>query len=591
VPRNPLLRKPTPHDGSRPHRGGLRPGPALLLAAGAGAAYGQAFPPHEWWALAPVSVSALALAARGRRPAAAAALGLLTGLVAFIPLLNWAGVYVGWLPWLALATTEATYFAALGALLPLAWRVRGGAAGTITTLSGLWTAQEALRGRFPFGGFPWARLAFSQADAPTLGLAALGGAPLISAAVAATGGCLAVAAVAAATAAHTTGRGTTGRWRTAAPVLLPLLAGAALTMAGTAVPRPAPTGPGTSRIAAIQGNVPRAGLDFNAQRRAVLDNHATATHRLAADVQAGRTPHPDLVVWPENASDIDPFRNADATAVIQAAADDIDAPILLGAVVRGTQDHQENTAVLWWPATAAHPGPGATYQKRHPAPFAEYVPFRSFFRIFSDKVDLAGKFTAGDQVGVLDAGTIRAGDVICFEVAYDSLVQDPIRAGANLLIIQTNNATFGYTAESAQQLAMSRIRAVETGRSVVHVSTVGESGLFLPDGTQLGHTELFTQRVLTAELPLRTGLTPAVRLGTGPEITLTALAALLIATTRPGPFRRRRGTAPTSRTLPGHTPTGPDTEPEPAADPTAGPVTGPTTGQEQEPAAEPGGTR
>lgn len=138
----------------------------------------------------------------------------------------------------------------------------------------------------------------------------------------------------------------------------------------------------------IQGNVPRAGLDFNAQRRAILDNHVRQTLKLADDIAADRSPRPTVVLWPENSSDIDPFTNADAATQIQRAADAIDAPILVGAVVNGPGDSARNMAIMWWPNGTDKPGPGQTYIKRHPAPFAEYVPYRDFFCKITPMVDL-----------------------------------------------------------------------------------------------------------------------------------------------------------------------------------------------------------
>jgi apolipoprotein N-acyltransferase len=156
---------------------------AVPLAVLAGLALDMAFPSTGWWPLAAVGVAGSALAVRGARPRRAAVLGLLTGLAFFVPHLHWSGIYVGALPWLALASCEACFVAVASAALPLAWRAPGGAAGTVVTVTGLWVLQEALRSRLPFGGFPWGRLAFSQSDAPTLGWAALGGAPLVSAVV------------------------------------------------------------------------------------------------------------------------------------------------------------------------------------------------------------------------------------------------------------------------------------------------------------------------------------------------------------------------------------------------------------------------
>jgi apolipoprotein N-acyltransferase len=262
----------------------------------------------------------------------------------------------------------------------------------------------------------------------------------------------------------------------------------------------------------------------------VLDNHANATRRLAADVAAGRAPQPEVVIWPENSSDIDPLRNPDAAAVITDATDAVRVPVLIGAVLSEPRPNVSNAAILWGPTGSAAAGPGQRYVKRHPAPFAEYIPYRSFFRIFSDKVDLVqADFLAGHSVGVLTAGPARLGTVICFEVAYDDLVRDPVLRGADLLVVQTNNATFGFTDESVQQLAMSRLRAVETGRSVVHVSTVGVSALITPDGHEVTRSNHFAQQVLQARLPLRTEQTVATRVGAAPEAGMTVAGLALVA--------------------------------------------------------------
>jgi apolipoprotein N-acyltransferase len=502
---------------------------AVALALLSGVAIDLSFPSPGWWPLAVPGVAALALATRGAGTRRGALLALVAGLACFAPLLHWSGVYVGDLPWLALAASQACFVALLGAVLPWAWRVPGGRAGTVLAIAGLWTLQEGLRARLPFGGFPWGRVAFSQADAPTLGWAALGGAPLVSAVVAAAGGCVAVAVVSV-------------KGRRVRPAVIAVAAAAAMVAAGPLGVRLGGLGAGgTSRdlqVAAVQGNVPAAGLDFNAQRRGVLDDHASTTAELAAAVRSGRVPAPDVVVWPENSSDIDPLRNPDAYAEISAAADAVGVPLLVGAVLEGPGDHISNAAIVWGPSASAVPGPGQRYVKRHPVPFGEYIPYRSFFRIFSPKVDLVSRdFAAGNGVGVLDLGPARIGDVICFEVAYDDIVRDTVTAGADLLVVQTNNATFGYTDESVQQLAMSRLRAVEAGRAVVHVSTVGVSGLIQPDGSVVAGSSLFTRAVLNARLPLRTGLTVATRAGAWPEAALALLGCGLVAA---GVVRARR---------------------------------------------------
>jgi apolipoprotein N-acyltransferase len=135
---------------------------------------------------------------------------------------------------------------------------------------------------------------------------------------------------------------------------------------------------------------------------------------------------------------------------------------------------------------------------------------------------------------------IAAGTIICFEVAIDALVRDTVDHGANVLLVQTNNATFGFTDESVQQLAISRIRAIEHSRSIVHVSTVGVSAMITPDGTAHQRSTLFSTAVLSADLPLRTQLTVADRVGPWPEIVAVgALAGMLASLTLS--WRRRRG--------------------------------------------------
>jgi apolipoprotein N-acyltransferase len=368
----------------------------------------------------------------------------------------------------------------------------------------LWVAEEALRDRLPFGGFPWGRLAFSQGHTWLTPLAAVGGAPLVTFAVAVIGSALAAAVL-----------------RTNLPVAL-----ATVALVLVAAPLvPTPTGGQQVTVAVIQGNVPRLGLDAFAQRAAVLDNHASATHDLAAAVRAGTQPRPDLVIWPENASDLDPYTDPQAAAIIDTAVKDIGVPVLVGAVLEGPGDKVRNSGIVWDPIT----GPGQLYVKRHPVPFGEYMPFRSLLRRISSKVDLVPRdFAAGNRPGSLDVGPARLADVICFEVAYDGVVRDAVRAGGRLLVVQTNNATFGHSGETHQQLAMGRLRAVEHGRAVLVAATSGVSAVIAPDGRIVDQSKVFSRDLLVEQVPLRTASTLASRLGELPELLLCAVAAFAL---------------------------------------------------------------
>ena len=179
------------------------------------------------------------------------------------------------------------------------------------------------------------------------------------------------------------------------------------------------------------------------------------------------------MVWPENGSDVDPRVDDAAAREIDTAARAVGAPLLVGTLEYPDTGGRYNTAVLWEPGV----GVTAHYDKQHPAPFAEYIPLREWVRPFSSAVDLVrNDMIAGTEVGLVPlrserlGRTVGIGDVICFEVAYDTLVRDAVRAGGEILVVQTNNASFGYTDESTQQLAMShparhRARAARRCRS------------------------------------------------------------------------------------------------------------------------------
>jgi apolipoprotein N-acyltransferase len=496
--------------------------PAAALAAGL--CLWLAFPGHGLWWLAPVGVALLGGATLTAGALRGFGLGMLAGLAFFVPTLSWSGVYVGALPWLALATLEALYLGAMSALVGFAGRRLTDAgrpllAPLLVPLG--WVVQEWARGATPYGGFPWARLAFSQADSPLAHVARWLGAPGVTFAVAVAGMLLLQAA-------------TLARQRSWATAAVPVAFAVAL-FALAPVAISLPTDGRAVSVGFVQGDVPEAGLEFNAQRRAVLDNHVRGTELLAA-----RAPRDlSLVVWPENSSDIDPFRNPDAAAQIDRARRTVGVPLLLGAVLAEPVGASSNVSLFYVPGESRP----QRYTKLHPVPFAEYIPHREFFRMVTPMADLAGNFVAGSQVGVFrvpsPAGRYAALPVICFEVAYDGLMRDSVRAAGDepgLLVVQTNNATFGYTDESEQQFAISRIRAIEHGRSVVHVSTVGVSGFIAPDGRASATTGLFTAEQGLGRPVVRSELTPADRLGPVPEwAAVAALLALVVGSIRVRP--------------------------------------------------------
>lgn len=477
-----------------------------LLAGVGGYLVYLSFPPRPLWFLAPVGVALVVAVLRGRTARAGFGLGYAAGLGFLLPLLPWVGVYVGPVPWLALCAAEAVAFGLFGAV---AARVSRLPAGPLW-VAAAWVLAEAVRARVPFGGFPWGRLAFGQPDGRLLPLASVAGAPGLSFAVALTGAGLAWLVLEVRAGRRTAAVGALGAL--VGPLVLAVLLPSSSAAADAE----------TRTVAVVQGNVPRLGLDFAAQRAAVLNNHVERTTELAADVAAGREPAPDVVLWPENASDVDPLRDPEAAAAITRAARAVGVPIVLGAVLRNDDGTTTNTVIVWDPET----GPGQEHDKRTLVPFGEYLPYRDFFSVFSSYADQAGSFVPGDGNGVLTAAGVRLAVATCYEVIFDDLVRESVVDGARLIITPTNNATFGRTEMTYQQLAASRVRAVEHDRAVLVPATSGVSAVIAPDGSVTQETEFFTADALVAEVELRSTTTLATRLGAAPELALSALAVV-----------------------------------------------------------------
>jgi apolipoprotein N-acyltransferase len=497
---------------------------AVIIAAGL--LLYVASPPRDLWWLAPIAVAPLLVITHDRRARTGFGYGMLFGLAYLLPLLGWLLAFMGaqfgpW-PWLGVAAVEAFFFGLAAAAAARVSRLPGGP----VWIAAVFVAAELLKDSVPFGGFPWGRLAFTQAAGPLLPLAAVGGAALVT---------FAVALIAAALAdigrrLATMRRAGAGRsWRgLAAPlvmVFVPVAAGLAVTpWIGT------DPNAGTARVAAVQGNAPNVGLDLLYQDNVLHDNHIRATQQLADDVRAGRIPRPDFVVLPEQVGDWGPARNDPELSTI---ASQLGEPLIVGGLTEDANGQLHNRVVRWDPVA----GDNAEYTKQHLVPFAETIPLRSIARLVTPFVDrFPQNMSPGDKPGVLDAGPARVGVGLCYDVAYDDVFRGATQAGATVLAVPTNNAWYGYSEMSYQQLAMSQLRAVENGRAVVVAATSGVSAIVRPDGTVTQQTRLFTAETVTAEVPLRSTLTLATRLGSAPTWALALLGIGAVAVT----LRRRR---------------------------------------------------
>jgi apolipoprotein N-acyltransferase len=489
---------------------------AIGLAFVGGLALDAAFAPLAWWPIAVPATAAILIAVKGQTWRAGLAIGFAAGLGEFVPLLAWLHVVTP-LAWVALAIVMAAYVAVLGCgLAMVVQRLPGWPLWTAC----LWVAEELVRDRWPLGGFSWGRLAFSQGDTPFTGYAALGGAPGVTFAVALSAGLLALAVL---TLLPALPRLSGLRVGAGIGAALAVVAALGVPLLGLAVPRP--TNGKTVQIALVQGNVPHPGTHFLGRAEDVLNNHLAETAKLTAEVKSGALAQPQLVLWPENASDVDPFQDTKAGKEIQAAANTLGVPILVGAVLQDGPNNVSNTAIVWNPVT----GPGERYTKRHLVPFGEYIPWRGFINHLTNLTSLVPQnFLPGHTPGTLTVGPATIADVMCFEVAFDEQVRDGVTHGGQVIVVQTNNATYNHTAETRQQLAMSQLRAVEHGRAVVVAATSGISAIITPGGHVVAKTAELTPAIVDMPVVLRTQLTIADHLGAGPEWVLGILGVLSI---------------------------------------------------------------
>ncbi|BDX32359.1 hypothetical protein TUM20985_29060 [Mycobacterium antarcticum] len=478
----------------------------VALAVAAGLAVCASFPPYGVWPAAIVGFALLAWVLGDRSTTAIGGMGFgfLFGLSFYLPLLPWTGIFVGALPWVALST--------MCALFPALF---GGVAVTLRRLPGwplwwasCWVSIEWLKCSIPFGGFPWGVVGFGQADGPLASYARIGGVTLVSLIVVLSGFLVSVLA---------------GRVRRRTRLLAdPIAVHAALALLLVVLgclassmlvgKRSGAEASETLTVAAVQGNVPRLGLDFNAQRRAVLANHVEETLRLADDVAAGTVDRPQLVIWPENSSDVDPLLDPIAAAQISSAVYAVAAPIMVGAVLAGpTPAASEpatatNSVIVWSPSS----GPGERHDKKILQPFGEYLPLRNVVQNFSNYADRAGNFVPGNGAGVVQVAGTTVGVTTCWEVVFDRAPRDAVRNGAQVLVVPSNNATFNETM-SRQQLAFAKIRAIEHDRPVVVAATTGISAIIEPDGTVTRETEFFTAAYLVDAVTPTSKESPATR--------------------------------------------------------------------------------
>ena len=496
-------------------------GAALVVAAFAGVLLAWAYPSRGWWPLAFVGAALMLVTLIGRRAASAYLVAFVAGTSYYLVLVSWSSLYLGPVPWVALSVFESFFWGAGGILIALAYRWMPRAfptpAGRIglqpVVIAGLWVVREGVTNVWPYGGFAWGRVALSQSESPFATLVAWVGMAGL------TFLCVWLSALAIECVRQAGIRPSTR-------VVLGVGA-VALVLAVPAWPTPTS---GTLTVGAVQGDGP-AGYFEPHQQGDVQAAQVSATLGIVdRDV--------DVVLWPEGSADLDPLTVPSSAEQLDYLSTRMGAPFIVGAITQSGSRYY-NSSLLWSRGRAVD-----QYDKKHPVPFGEYVPDRAFWRPFAPAlIDLIGRdYTPGARSNVFTVGGVRAGISICFDIVDDQLSSDMMRGGAQVILAQTNNADFGRTDENVQQLAIARLRAIEAGRSIVNLSTVGTSQVIDPAGRTIDRIPAYRPGAMVTAVPLGTTTTPATLDSRGIEF-LTGglgLAGLLIAGLSGRSTRRRR---------------------------------------------------
>ena len=494
----------------------LRVGVVLL----AGIAVGLSWQPYGLWPLMLLGIPAFTLAVRGVRLLNAFGLGYFFGLAMLALAISWVHVLGTWVA-VVLIIFMSLFFGVLGLATTLVGRLTWWPVATACC----WVLIEYAYSRIPFGGFGWTRIAYAVVDTPLAGFFPIIGVAGVSFAVALVGQLIAwaVLALRVALPGHKARR--IRVIIAAAAILVIGLLGSALRLYQV---EPANTAAGSAQVGIVQGNIPGRGIEAMGRARSVTNNHLSETIHLMTKVRLGQEPQPDFLLWPENSTDIDPTLDPLTRQTVQAAAEIADLPILVGAVMQGPGPNERQTAALWWDPER---GVLARYDKQNLVPFGEWIPFRAqLLPVIPLLQQVGAQSVPGTRPGVLDvtaAGRpIKIGDAICFELAYDQTIYRSITGGAQVLMVQSNNATYGGTGQIEQQFAITRARAMETRREIAVATTNSVSGFITRDGAVAIRTQEFTAQSMVVEMPLRNALTPAIRVAPWLERGLALVAVL-----------------------------------------------------------------
>jgi apolipoprotein N-acyltransferase len=454
----------------------------VAAAAASGVLSFLALPPLDLGPLGFVALVPLLWALRGVPARRGVVLGVVYGLAFYGFLLSWL-IPVTVLGWAVLVVGVAAFLGLFGAVVPVVWRddrpVR-----TALVVGAAWAAVEWFRGVWPFGGWSWLGLGATQHHnrllVPLLSVAGAIGLGLVLTAI--------NALLLAAAIRIRRGAGTS---------LVPVGVAVGLAVAPVAIPLPEADGPSVD-VAVVQGNVP---LEIGTQSRIISDEIVARNHA-RLHVSLGVDP-PDLAVWPENALDRDPTRDPVLGLAVEASVGAVGVHTLVGAITETEDGRLLNENLLYTPDVEVV----GRYAKNHLLPFGEYVPFRRVLDWIPDVRRVREDLSPGALPGRFRIPSGEFASIICFENAFPDLVRSYVTGDTGFLVVSTNNSTFGISSAPEQHVVLSELRAVESGRWVVHGALSGISAVISPRGEVVQRTALFRPAILRAEIPRASGTT------------------------------------------------------------------------------------
>jgi len=447
---------------------------SLLLAVLAALCAWAAFPPVGIEFLVLLVVPLLTVGVlQARSSKTAIAVGLLFGVTFMGLLMSWL-LALGVEAMMALILSQALWFPLWSRLV---WRFRDAPSSTLATVAiGGWAASEFARARLPAGGLNWGALSYPLGEwAEFRSVAHFVGASGLEVIVVAMGVLIGLAVL---------------RFRSKYGVVA-----AAILVAGIGVGSLADSGPvgEVVRVTIVQGNSPCPQTHCQNERQLIFENHL----RLTRQIEAGST---DLVLWAESSSSFPATASDPRAQEVSAEAQRIGAVLVSGGDRGGTTTTFVNSNIFF----SSEGQIVGEYLKNHPVPFGEYIPLRSIFGDLSVTSQVPRDMERGEGPVVVTTPFGDIGSVISFEGAFARYGRSSVAEGAQLLIVASNESSYGESSAADQFIGMTRMRAAENGVDVIHGAVTGAS-VVITNGGELGEqSDLFEDAVIEGVVRMRT---------------------------------------------------------------------------------------